>query len=66
MASPAFYGADEYREAFDMALESCFEAFGAEYGFPQVSSASYPELEFKDASRPMELEMAMEGATGNV
>ena len=28
--SLAFYGADEYREAFDMALESCFEAFDAD------------------------------------
>ena len=29
-ASLAFYGVDEYREAFDMALESCFEAFDAD------------------------------------
>ena len=28
--SPAFYGVDEYREAFDMALESSFEAFDAD------------------------------------
>ena len=26
----AFYGVDEYREAFYMALESCFEAFDAD------------------------------------
>ena len=28
-ASLAFYGADEYREAFDIALDSYFEAFYA-------------------------------------
>ena len=66
LVSLAFCGVDEYREAFDMALESCFEVFDSEYGCPQVPSASYPELRFKNASRPMELEMVMEGATGNV
>jgi hypothetical protein len=30
LANLAFYSADEYREAFDMALESCFEAFDAD------------------------------------
>jgi hypothetical protein len=25
----AFHGVDEYREAFDIALDSCFEAFDA-------------------------------------
>ena len=69
LANLAFYSADEYREAFDMALESCFEAFDSEYGIGRCSSASYSELRFKNASWPMELEstgMVMEGATGNV
>ena len=30
LASLALYGVDEYREAFDMALESSFEAFDAD------------------------------------
>ena len=30
--SLAFYCVDEYREAFDMDLESCFGAFDSEYG----------------------------------
>ena len=69
MDSLAFCCVDEYREAFDMALESCFEAVDSEYGHVRCSSVSYSELRFKNASRPMELEsteMAMEGATGNV
>ena len=64
-----FYCVDYYREAFDMDLESFFEAFDSEYGRVGCSSASYSELRFKNASRPMELEsteMVMEGATGNV
>jgi hypothetical protein len=67
--SLAFYCVDEYREAFDMDLETCFEAFDSEYGRVRCSSASYSELRFKNASRPMELEsteMVMEGATRNV
>ena len=44
-----------YREAFDMDLESCFGAFDSEYGRVGCSSASYSELRFKNASRPMEL-----------
>ena len=55
LASLPFYCADEYREAFDMDLESCFEAFDSEYGRVGCSSASYSELRFKNASRPMEL-----------
>ena len=69
MASLDSHGADEHREAFYMALEPRFEAFDADVGIPQVSSVSYPELWFKNALRPMELEsteMAMGGATGNV
>ena len=53
--SLAFYCVDEHREAFDMDLESCFEAFDSEYGRVGCSSASYSELRFKNASRPMEL-----------
>ena len=39
-----------------MSLEPRFGAFDADVGFPQLSSASYPKLRFKNASRPMELE----------
>ena len=56
MTSLAFYCVVEYREDFDMNLESYFEAFDSEYGRVRCSSASYSELRFKNASRPMELE----------
>ena len=57
----AFHSVDEYQEAVDMSLEPRFEAFDADVGFPQLSSASYPKLRFKNASRPMELESGWNG-----
>ena len=44
-----------------MSLEPRFGAFDADVGFPQLSSASYPKLRFKNASRPMELESGWNG-----
>ena len=63
--SLAFYGVDEYRETFDMAMESCFDAFDADEvpgGLIGFVSRAKVQKRFEAYGTGIRLK----GATGNV